>query len=281
MTWFASRWLKKTRLGCLGCYTEIKVSSYSPDLQGSCSTSTSKFACPHAFIQHGFCGHQLQVVSLHEHLVAALWVSQQQKAPKASLTQNLHYPRILRGQEASQKEPSGSKNTSVLNQFLCPIIVPIIWIHMATKCYKDSTRSPSLWLAGGWSSTGAWWPVMTGKASVIAVVQRWTGDYGWGLEMKADERSHSVMVLGDRMQLALIDSAAHGRELPQVSGFGGRMFFSWRVYFYFLMQVGYFFDVFMFLSVAHRFWGAVPAIMSSLERDGHVWPKNTTADGTW
>jgi len=43
--------------------------------------------------------------------------------------------------------------------------------------------------------------------------------------MKADERSHSVMVLGDRMQLALIDSAAHGRELPQVSGFGGRMFF--------------------------------------------------------
>ena len=33
------------------------------------------------------------------------------------------------------------------------------------------------------------------------------------------------MVLGDRMQLALIDSAAHGRELPQVSGFGGRMFF--------------------------------------------------------
>ena len=150
--------------------------------------------------------------------------------PAAKSSEGLSYaefalPRILRGQEASQKEPSGSKNTSVLNQFLCPIIVPIIWIHMATKCYKDSTRSPSLWLAGGWSSTGAWWPVMTGKASVIAVVQRWTGDYGWGLEMKADERSHSVMVLGDRMQLALIDSAAHGRELPQVQVSVGGCFF--------------------------------------------------------
>ena len=42
----------------------------------------------------------------------------------------------------------------------------------------------------------------------------------------------------------------------------GGCFFSWRVYFYFLMQVGYFFDVFMFLSVSHRFWGAVPAIIN-------------------
>ena len=109
--------------------------------------------------------------------------------PAAKSSEGLSYaefalPRVLRGQEASQKEPSGSKNTSVLNQFLCSIIVPIIWIHMATKCYKDSTRSPSLWLAGGWSSTGAWWPVMTGKASVIAVAQRWTGDYGWDWRWK-------------------------------------------------------------------------------------------------
>ena len=28
------------------------------------------------------------------------------------------------------------------------------------------------------------------------------------------------------------------------------------------MQVGYFFYVFMFLSVSHRFWGAVPAIIN-------------------